>query len=247
MTPATPAYFERARAIAGELKSFATRLEQLYLQQGDSPLFLRLERAYIQRLDEARRAYGAACIERLMDELTPFLPIPHPLPQAFSLPAASAMDKIIDIHLNRFDPVPRSLLEIGASNTGVNGAPVRMATLYHHHYLDKLGPRRPSPDPTTFEYIDQLCDDAPFRMRGSGIGESSAAKRTISNELGQAFCRWFLYEHCRVTFFMHMDKALRSPMGPPAPGARVRGAHRPGRRAGLHVRSARRTCVLGGG
>jgi hypothetical protein len=40
------------------------------------------------------------------------------------------------------------------------------------------------------------------------LGIGTAFRRSTSTQLGQAFCRWFLYEHLDVTYFAHMEAVL---------------------------------------
>lgn len=49
---------------------------------------------------------------------------------------------------------------------------------------------------------------AELRVRGDGFGIGTAFRRSTSSQMGQAFCRWFLHDHIRITHFAHMDAVL---------------------------------------
>jgi hypothetical protein len=117
------------------------------------------------------------------------------------------MDKTIDIALNKFSPIPTSLCE-ASSKTPKSQIPINLAGLYHHYYLDCYGQVPPNPDPAQFEYLRFLTNTRDFRLAGDGIGASTAARRHRSNELGQAFCRYFLHDHLGVTYFAHIEHIL---------------------------------------
>jgi hypothetical protein len=118
------------------------------------------------------------------------------------------MDKKIRLELNEYDPIPPSLRDptsVDKSRAEVN---VDLAQLYHHYYLDTYGRVPPSPDATQFEHVRFLMPDASFRFVGKGLGASTSARRSRSTELGQAFCRWFLHDHLRITYFAHISELL---------------------------------------
>ena len=85
---------------------------------------------------------------------------------------------------------------------------VPLASLYHHYYLDSHGKDRPNPDPAQFEHLQFLLPTNDFRIQGDGIGVSTSVRRHRSNELGHAFCRWFLHDHLNITYFAHMEHVL---------------------------------------
>src|SRR5262249_28731466 len=69
----------------------------------------------------------------------------------------------------------------------------------------------PNPDPAHFEHLSFFCPVPHLRLRGEGIGSSLAFRISRSNDLGQAFCRWFLYTHLNITYFAHMHTLLNKP------------------------------------
>ena len=86
-----------------------------------------------------------------------------------------------------------------------------MAGLFHHHYLDTRGHAPPNPDLAHFEHLAFFCADQKLRLKGDGIGSSVPFRISRSNDLGQAFCRWFLYTHLNITYFAHIHDVLDKP------------------------------------
>jgi len=118
------------------------------------------------------------------------------------------MDKIVDLALNNFPVTPNSLRHLPASNQPVDKIKIILSNLYHHYYLDSYGKAPPNPDPAQFEYLRFLSGTDDFRFLGNGLGASTAAKRHRSNELGQAFFRYFLHEYLGIIYFAHMQHVL---------------------------------------
>jgi hypothetical protein len=77
--------------------------------------------------------------------------------------------------------------------------------LFHQYWLAKYGDE---PNGGTFEYIKQLSVGPEWRMRGAGIGADTESRRNISNELGKAFARWFMYTHLGHTYFCPFETAM---------------------------------------
>jgi hypothetical protein len=109
------------------------------------------------------------------------------------------MNKKLRLLLNKYDPIPNTLRTEPKTNVAVSEIEIDTARLYHHYYLDSRGYAPPNPDPARFEHLDLLLPCVELRVRGDGFGVNSAFRQHRSNELGQAFCRWFLYEHLRIT------------------------------------------------
>jgi hypothetical protein len=89
--------------------------------------------------------------------------------------------------------------------------PVDMAGLFHHYYLDTRGHAPPDPDPALFEHLGFFSAAPSLRLKDDGIGTSLTFRISRSNDLGQAFCRWFLYTHLNITYFAHMHTLLNKP------------------------------------
>jgi hypothetical protein len=118
------------------------------------------------------------------------------------------MEKTIALALNRFPTTPHSLRETPHRDIPRAEMTVNLASLYHHYYLDSHGRIPPDPDPAQFEHLQFLMPTREFRVRGDGIGASTSIRRHRSNELGHAFCRWFLHDHLNITYFAHMEHVL---------------------------------------
>jgi hypothetical protein len=118
------------------------------------------------------------------------------------------MDKTLKLALNKYAVVPHTLRDDPKKNQAAPSVKVGLANLYHHYYLDSFGRVPPNPDPVQFEHTHFLLPCQDFRFQGSGLGVSPAIRRHRSNELGQAFCRWFLYEHFNITYFAHVESVL---------------------------------------
>ncbi len=118
------------------------------------------------------------------------------------------MNKKILLELDKYDPLPQLLRQPAMPRSAVTALDVDLAKLYHHFYVDMYGKSPPSPDPAQFEHIRFLMPDASFRFIGDGLGASTAARRSKSTELGQAFCRWFLHDYLNITYFAHISELL---------------------------------------
>ena len=128
--------------------------------------------------------------------------------------------KTIRLALSKYKKIPTSL--VGASPwVAKEHIFVDMARLFHHYYLDTRGFALPDPDLAHFEHIGFFCAEPELRLIGDGIGISRAFRVSRSNELGQAFCRWFLYEYFNITYFAHMHDVLDKPAHPAFFGYRV--------------------------
>jgi hypothetical protein len=117
------------------------------------------------------------------------------------------MEKIVKLALSKYQSVPDSLRN-PLSGSALDDIAVDMAGLFHHYYLDTRGYAPPNPDLAHFEHLSFFCAEPQLRLRGEGIGSSVAFRISRSNDLGQAFCRWFLYTHLNITYFAHMRDVL---------------------------------------
>ncbi|WP_128089602.1 hypothetical protein [Bradyrhizobium viridifuturi] len=118
------------------------------------------------------------------------------------------MFKTVGLALNKYASVPLSLREDSASGLPMGEMAVDPARLFHHYYLDTRGYAPPNPDPAQFEHLALFLPCAELRVRGDGFGIGTAFRRSTSNQLGQAFCRWFLHEHLNLTYFAHIEAVL---------------------------------------
>jgi hypothetical protein len=116
------------------------------------------------------------------------------------------MLKTIKLAINAFASVPTGLKDSGDSKKAVPQIVVNLGDLYHHYYLDSWGQAPPDPDPAHFEQVRHLMPCPDFRFQKHGLGVAKTFKGNKSNELGQAFCRWFLAEHIEIVFFAHLEE-----------------------------------------
>lgn len=131
------------------------------------------------------------------------------------------MYKKINFKLNKFSQVPNKLRTNPVANIAASEFNVDLSRLYHHYYTDSWGVKPLDPDYTNFEYLRFLANTNDFRFINQRINTSGAHKRTVSYKLGQAFCRYFLYEFCGITYFAHMDKILDKDTHPAFNGMRI--------------------------
>ncbi len=131
------------------------------------------------------------------------------------------MRKIIDLSLKDYAIIPQSLRETPSTNIPKKSVEVDPARLFHHYYLDTRGYAPPNPDPAQFEHLSLLTPTSELRCLGDGFGIGTAFRRSTSNQLGQAFCRWLLHDHLKITHFAHMDAILDRAPQPGFGGHRV--------------------------
>jgi hypothetical protein len=131
------------------------------------------------------------------------------------------MRKSINLSLNNYLTLPPSLKSPVGPNRPISNIDIDIARLFHHYYLDTRGYAPPDPDLAHFEHLSLLLPCTEFRVRGDGFGTGTAFRKHRSNELGQALCRWFLYEHLEITYFAHMEDVLDRPADPAFDGLKV--------------------------
>jgi hypothetical protein len=112
--------------------------------------------------------------------------------------------KTVKLALNAF-PTPPSSLAHSTSGQVLPEISVNLADLYHHYYLDSWGQVPPDPNPAHFEQTRYLLPCLEFRFSRQGMGAARTFKGNKSNELGQAFCRWFLSEHLGIDYIAHIE------------------------------------------
>jgi hypothetical protein len=111
--------------------------------------------------------------------------------------AFCSMNKTIRFVLNDFPCVPHRLRKIAAIDAATDTFVVDLARLYHHYFVDNFDAKTTLLH-SNFEYLNQLSETRDFRFLDNSIGRNKYKKRSISSELGQASCRYFLYEFCSV-------------------------------------------------
>lgn len=113
--------------------------------------------------------------------------------------------RTIELALNAFPSLPAELLD--AAGKPVTSITVPKSELFHQFYLTKYG-EAPAVD-DVFEYWGRLTAGSDWRMKGAGTGADTESKRNVSNELGKAFARWFLYTYLGHTYFCPFDVAMK--------------------------------------
>lgn len=102
------------------------------------------------------------------------------------------MQKSVKLAINAFPQVPTAIQHPSDPKKAVDHLNVDLADLYHHYYLNSWDRAPPDPDPVHFEQVRYLLPCADFRFQRGGMGANKTFKGNKSNELGEAFCRWFL-------------------------------------------------------
>lgn len=112
--------------------------------------------------------------------------------------AKGKMQKSVRLALNKFPSVPKSLEDPAKKDTALSEIMVDLGDLYTHYYIQSFDRAPPSPNPAYFEHVRHLEPCVPFRFQPKGLGANKSKKGNMSNELGEAFCRWFLMEHLDI-------------------------------------------------
>ena len=115
------------------------------------------------------------------------------------------MRKSVKLALNKFPTVPTSLENPENPGNPFQEIMVDLADLYHHYYLQSFDRAPPNPDPAHFEHVRYLEPCTPFRFQRNGLGANKTKKQNNSNELGEAFCRWFLDRHLDISHVARID------------------------------------------
>ncbi|MEW6441876.1 MAG: hypothetical protein AB1640_13155 [bacterium] len=124
------------------------------------------------------------------------------------------MLKILGLELKNFAQVPNKLRDNPSKNHPSNQIGANLGTVCHHLYLDTYGIAPPDPNPAYCLYSPMFTADPRLRVIRNGLGSHKEAKVGEYNRFGKAFCRWFLYEHCGITYFAHMDDILGKHLHP---------------------------------
>lgn len=115
------------------------------------------------------------------------------------------MQKSVRVALNNFPAVPTSLNDPAKPGHALPEIMVDLADLYHHYYLQSYDRAPPNPDPANFEHVRYLDPGIAFRFQPNGLGANKTKKQNNSNELGEAFCRWFLAEYLDIKHVARID------------------------------------------
>jgi len=118
------------------------------------------------------------------------------------------LTRTIEIELNKFPQTPLALLD-STTKAAVGQVTLVVKKLFHHYFLAKYPDS--AEDTGIYEYEGQITSGPDWRFKGGGIGADKESKRNVSNELGKAFARWFLYQHLGFTYFTPLDDLLNRP------------------------------------
>ncbi|CAM3188435.1 hypothetical protein [Janthinobacterium lividum] len=128
--------------------------------------------------------------------------------------------RTIELALDQFPTIPNTLLDAGGGV--LKSLEVPLMDLFRHYWAAKYGDDLPKS--SSFEYLSQITSGTDWRTKGRGIGSDTESKRNISNELGKAFARWFMYTHVGYTYFCPFSDAItRSKDGGPRWSRRTKG------------------------
>lgn len=104
--------------------------------------------------------------------------------------------KTIMLGIDKFEFPPTKLLNYSSTPKEIH---IDVKDLFHHYWLVKYGKGQSHQGPYEYEEFLANCND--WRFKESGIGIDKESKRNVSNELGKAFARWFLYNYENLTYF----------------------------------------------
>ncbi len=118
------------------------------------------------------------------------------------------MQRIIQISMKDVAPVPASLRQLPSASAPVSEIPIDLGRLFLQYYVDSFPAAPPKPDPTRFEYLELVSGSEDFRFHPFVHEATKEKKRTISFELGQAFCRLQLHDHFKICYFAHLQNIV---------------------------------------
>lgn len=131
------------------------------------------------------------------------------------------MNRTIDFHLNNVNPVPTSLRANPQTNIPAPSTEINLGQLFLHKYFDEMPIGAPSPDPSSFEYLQYVSPANDFRFHSYLAQASLVKRREISLSMGQAFCRLMLSNHFGIIHFAHMNDVLGKAAHPAFGGMRI--------------------------
>ncbi len=118
------------------------------------------------------------------------------------------MHRTVRFELNNVSPIPHTLREVSHIDLPGAETTVNLGQLFLQQYFDSFPSGPPKTDPTRFEYLDLVSGTEDFRFHSFVSEASTVKKRTISTELGQAFCRLLLHDHFDITYFAHLRDVI---------------------------------------
>ncbi len=118
------------------------------------------------------------------------------------------MNRNIDFHLNKVNPIPHSLRFNPAIDAPAMTTEINLGQLFLHKYFDSFPVGAPDPDPSSFEYLRHISPAADFRFNAYVASASKTERIALSTSIGQAFCRLMLSDHFGIVHFAHMSEVL---------------------------------------
>lgn len=118
------------------------------------------------------------------------------------------MQRTVRISLKDVAPIPASLRLLPSVDAPVSEIPIDLGKLFLQYYFDSFPAAPPKPDPTRFEYLELISSSDDFRFHSYVHRATKEKKRTISFELGQAFCRLLLHDHFKICYFAHLQNVV---------------------------------------
>lgn len=116
--------------------------------------------------------------------------------------------KTVKLGLSKFPAIPPSLVDpksLSTSPKPLKEIPVNLDDLYAHYYMHSYDRAVPGPAALHFEQIHHLTTATRLTFKKNGLGAHKSKKINNSNDLGEAFCRWFLSTHLAIYYFGRMD------------------------------------------
>lgn len=118
------------------------------------------------------------------------------------------MNRRIQFRLNNVTPTPATLRLEPAVDVPASELDVNLGQLFLQYYFDSYPAGPPNPDPSRFEYLQLISSDPDFRFHAFVAEASLIKRRSLSAEIGQAFCRLMLHDHFGVSYFAHMNDVI---------------------------------------
>ncbi|MGV1787023.1 MULTISPECIES: hypothetical protein [Agrobacterium] len=118
------------------------------------------------------------------------------------------MLKTVKLKLKDFPNIPGSLLDSGSyggTPSALSEIPVNLNDLFRFYYLQSYDLWVSGHFAFLFEHVRHLEPITAFTFSKNGLGAHKTKKQNNSNDLGEAFCRWFLSTHLNIHHVARMD------------------------------------------
>jgi len=131
------------------------------------------------------------------------------------------MNRSVGFRLKNVSPTPQTLRAASQLDVPDHEIDVNLGQLFLHYYFDSYPAGPPNPDPSQFEYLQLVSSAADFRFHAHVADASLVKRRSLSTDMGQAFCRLMLADHFGIAHFEHMSDVLGKPTHAAFGGMRV--------------------------